>query len=986
MKTIPAPFVRAFRRAAPAAGAALLMALQAPPLPAQTPPPPGPAPAGDLIVLTPFEVDASKDTRYSAASTLAGSRLNTELKNISATIDVYTKDFMEDIGATDLESVLRYANSYEQGDDTTQGNQSGTGTGNVTTAPLSFRVRGLPAARARNYFTYDFPVDTYNLERLDESRGPNAILFGFGSPGGIVNASTKQAQTGKSAYELMASAGNLIHNRVTLDANQVLLRGRAALRVNALHQEKSGWRTYTFDDKDAVSLALRLQPTRKTRIDVEYESLVNHDAASRPGTFWTQTTTWEAAGRPLINGSFANRTSAALNPGLNASVLAQVSGNVYWVYNEQSGTLANWRGMTRANILNYTAPDGTVYTNSGDFRVMQTAPEGILGVNVQGPSMDRKLDLGQFFVTVRQELAKHLDLELAATRVRSNWWAYRIGAATLNADPNSQLPAGGVASTGPAATNPAANPFAGKSYIEGQDQYWITQQHAQNYRAALSYDFDAGKWLGRHRLGALLEQDRATIRQQNLAEQLFVNGRLSSPLANNAQNQLIRRHYVLEPANSRDYHYANTRVPGVPLDVTLADGTRLTSGYTQYTNNPQDYAKDDRSMMVVAQSAWWGDRVHTIAGIRRDRITFDDAGTYVDNGNGGYSPDARARSMNTVNGTTRNYGLVFQPAAWLSLVANASSSLGQPNYKTTYVPDGHFSEPNAGKGRDYGVRVTLPNRRLAFALTYFEAWSKNEPGGTNVNVWGVSGPNSLLDALITNGFLTPAAAAPLRTFGGSDTLDQQSRGWEGSISGELAPGWNARINYSHTERTTTNALRRIEGWAVSTLRPFWATLNRPNPNDPQRGNLLDTVFSGASSLRTIIDNFESNLVNRRLGDEAVASVRPHKINLFTSYDLRQGPARGLRLGGGWRYESPVVIGQDADNRDIRGFSHTSVDLMAAYSRELWRRRWTLQVNVNNAFRDRPTYSPAVLNTAGIGANTIVVFPPQEIVFSLRTKF
>lgn len=954
---------------------------------AQTTPAAGSNPENDQVVqLTTFEVDASKDTRYAAASTLAGSRLNTELKDISSTIDVYTKQFMEDLGATDLESVLAYANSYEQGDDTTQGNQSGTGTGNVTTSPLSFRIRGLPAARARNYFNYDYPLDTYNIERLDESRGPNAILFGFGSPGGIVNSSTKKAHLGRSSLGLEASAGNLINHRATVDANQVILKDRIALRVNALHQEKTGWRTYTFDDRQALDLALAIQPTRKTRIDLEYETFANHDASSRPGTFWTQTTTWDAAGRPLINGNYASRTNAALNPGLNANVLTQLSNNVYWVYNEQAGSIANWRGMTRANIANYTAPDGTVYTNSGDFRVMQLAPQGILGVNVQGPSMDRKLDVGQFFGSVRQELAKNLDLEIAGTRQRSNWWAYRIGAATLNADPNSQLPAGGAASTGPAATNAAANPFAGRYYIEGQDQYWITKARTENYRAALSYEYDAGKWFGRHRLGALWENDRTTVIQQNLAEQLLINGRLSSPQGNNAQNQLIRRHYIMEPANPRDYHYANTRVPAVPLDVTLSDGTRLTSAYYQYTNNPQDYTKRDQSWMAVLQSSWWRNRINTIVGVRRDALRFNDAGTYVENGNGGYSRDPAAGSVNKTNGRTQNYGVVFHATPWLSFAANASASLGLPNFKTYYVPDGHFGEPNQGKGRDYSMRFSVPNHRIAASVTYYQAWSKNEPGGTNVGAWGVNGPNNVLDSLISSGLLTSAAAAPLRTLGGSDTLDQQSDGIEAAVSGEITRGWDARFNYSHTSRTTTNDLLRIEGWAISTLRPFWATLNRANPNDPQRGNILDTVFNGSSSLRSIIDNFESNLINRRIGDESVASVRPHKFNLFTTYAFQEGFVRGLRVGGGVRYESPVIIGQDKKGNDYRGYSHTSVDLMAAYTREWWKRRWTLQVNVNNAFRDEPMYSPAVMNAAGIGANTIVVYPPQEILFTLRTRF
>lgn len=941
--------------------------------------------ASDVVELTPFMVDATKDTRYTAATTLAGSRLNTELKDIPSTIDVYTKAFLDDIAATDLASVMNYANSFEQGDDTTAGNQSGVGNGNTEPRLATFRVRGLNASLARNYFNYDYPLDTYNIERLDESRGPNAILFGFGSPGGIVNSSTKKAQTNRSFYEVSATAGNLIHNREIVDANQVVRKDLLAFRVNALHQEKSGWRTYTFDNRDALDFTVTIRPTKRTRVELDYETMVVHDEPARPGTYWTQNTTWDAAGRPVIVGNFANRTNATQNPGLNPNLFAQLSGSQYWVYNEQNGSIANWRNMSRSNVASFTGADGTVYTNFGDFRTMQTTPDGILGVNAIGPSFDRKLDLGQFFVSVQQNLAKNLDLEVAATRQRSYWWAYRIVADTLTADTNAQLPAGGVASTGPSAT-PAANPFAGKAYVEGTDQYWTTKRKTFNYRAALSYELDLGKWAGRHRLGALWEDDHSMVYQQQMEEALLVNGVLPSPIAHNAQNQLYRRHYVMEAANPRDYHYANTRTPPVPLDVTLSDGTRLASKWVNYGNGPDDYTKDDKSWMFVAQSAWWKDRINTVVGVRRDTLTFDSWGNYVDGGDGGFVRSAANRTVTTTHGRTNNYGIVLHPTRWLSLVANSSQSLGLVA-TTLIVPDGHPNDPTQGKGRDYGLRFSLPNRRLEASVTYFESKSKNIPGGTNINAWGVNGPNGVLDGLITAGFLTQAAANPYRTYGGADTLDQQSKGVEVSVSGQITQGWDVRANYSHTDRITSNGLRRIEAWAVSTLRPLWTSFDRPNPNDPQRRSILDSVFNGSNALRSAIQNFESNLVNRKLGDEAVASVRPNKFNAFTTYAFRgEGFTKGLRVGGGVRYESPIIIGQDQNKNNFYGFSNTSVDLMASYTRELWKRRWTLQANVNNAFRDEPRYSPAVMTTARSGPATIVVYPPQEMIFTLRTRF
>jgi hypothetical protein len=47
------------------------------------------------IELSPFVVQSDKDTGYQAASTLAGTRLNTPVKDLGAAISIYTKDFLD---------------------------------------------------------------------------------------------------------------------------------------------------------------------------------------------------------------------------------------------------------------------------------------------------------------------------------------------------------------------------------------------------------------------------------------------------------------------------------------------------------------------------------------------------------------------------------------------------------------------------------------------------------------------------------------------------------------------------------------------------------------------------------------------------------------------------------------------------------------------------------------------------------------------------
>ena len=60
-----------------------------------------PEAADEVFNLSPFTVDASDDQGYRATNTLAGSRLNTNLKDVSAAISVVTLEFIEDVGAVD---------------------------------------------------------------------------------------------------------------------------------------------------------------------------------------------------------------------------------------------------------------------------------------------------------------------------------------------------------------------------------------------------------------------------------------------------------------------------------------------------------------------------------------------------------------------------------------------------------------------------------------------------------------------------------------------------------------------------------------------------------------------------------------------------------------------------------------------------------------------------------------------------------------------
>ena len=68
-----------------------------------------PAAAADeelILVLSPFEVSTSATSGYAAATTLAGCRLNTELKDVGSAISVVTSQYLDDVGSKRLEEAV----------------------------------------------------------------------------------------------------------------------------------------------------------------------------------------------------------------------------------------------------------------------------------------------------------------------------------------------------------------------------------------------------------------------------------------------------------------------------------------------------------------------------------------------------------------------------------------------------------------------------------------------------------------------------------------------------------------------------------------------------------------------------------------------------------------------------------------------------------------------------------------------------------------
>ncbi|MBC2604462.1 TonB-dependent receptor plug domain-containing protein [Pelagicoccus albus] len=220
----------------------------------------------EIFELSPFEVTADSEQGYQATTTLAGTRIRTDLRDIASSISVVTKDFLEDTGSKNTEDLLVYTANTEVGG--LNGNFGGMGNANgiSETAALlrpsnNTRVRGLDSAdNTRDYFQSEIPWDGYIVDRVDLQRGPNSILFGVGSPAGIINAGLQTASLSgdEKTYENRVDGFGSFRN--SLNVNTVVLEDVLAVRVAALDDDTNYRQEEAYNNDNRFYAAIRYQP------------------------------------------------------------------------------------------------------------------------------------------------------------------------------------------------------------------------------------------------------------------------------------------------------------------------------------------------------------------------------------------------------------------------------------------------------------------------------------------------------------------------------------------------------------------------------------------------------------------------------------------------------------------------------------------------------------------------------------------------------
>jgi outer membrane receptor protein involved in Fe transport len=930
-------------------------------------------PAADqaVVELSPFVISADQDKGWIATQTLAGSRLNTNLGDLAQPLQVLTKGFLDDISANNFEQALEYSTNIsgplEFSDNS---NNTGIGFGNQQ-AKNDNLVRGLAnGTNSVDFFATSMPADSYNLERITIARGPNALLFGMGSPSGIIDSSLRRGDLHHNSLEVSGQVTSDQNRRETFDVNQVIVRDKLALHLDALDDLGLTHEKPNRDHQTRYYGAITAQPFKNTNITANYEHTYWNGSRARSQLPTDDFSTWltaaslagspYAVNRPIFNNggtaALPNLTANPIftGPATNANIIGVVGG---FGPGLTDGTVYSFGHSVTSRGYNSVPAAINPFNSFDQFTASLYGPIDPVphNVNVFGTSQWLRQKNDDWRVKVEQTIAPNLYFEGAW--YHESYFSQLADAGftgLVYVDANQFLPDGAT-----------PNPNVGRYFTQRGGQAngnQVAQDKRDDYRATLSYDLDlrdrlgwVGKWLlGRLRPVGLVEQDNLATRSQTFNRDVLDNpvlpGVLATPFttgsigtgatgtgtklwATNANRSFTTRMYLNGPdgnsaindfgdvfapvwtfkdANGNPYHAYTSATP-----YTSAQGYPLISGSTpggslQKTKTAelalQDYVLDDRLVLLYGIRH---DEAKT-AGIDQKYQQQDWSGLYPS-----YAATRFGAWQPTQKGNTQTEGIVAHVTPWLSGLFNHSTTF-QPN-TGIYDPFGNPIPGAEGRETDYGVSFNLLNDKLLIKLTHYEntdgpVKAANSPfqdplrGDLNTINLNIQQLDPALPLLnpSTGGFDTLGNAAY------NVTLNNQSKGYELEASWRPTENWDIIVNGAKSTVVQSNIGVAFINWINARL-PVWQAAT--TTINGQQVNIWNTQpYDNTPGDQTFAQYFQSTIQNQLLGTFAAYEGsssdqgRGYSSNFISEYRFTSGWLKGVAANLAFRYRSGATIG------------------------------------------------------------------------------
>ena len=224
---------------------------------------------------------------YSVPAVSSATKTTTPLRDVPQAVSVVTSALIADQRMASMADVTRYMPGvgFAQG----EGNRdTPILRGNSTTS--DFFVDGV--RDDVQYFR-----DVYNVDRVEALKGPNAMIFGRGGVGGVINRVTRQADWGQ-AREASLQFGSWDNKRFTADVGRGL-NETVAVRATGLYENSDSYRDGVNVERYGFNptVAFRLGPNTTLRGSYEYfhderiadrgiSSFNGRPVVTDPGTFF----------------------------------------------------------------------------------------------------------------------------------------------------------------------------------------------------------------------------------------------------------------------------------------------------------------------------------------------------------------------------------------------------------------------------------------------------------------------------------------------------------------------------------------------------------------------------------------------------------------------------------------------------------------------------------------------------------------------------
>ncbi len=252
-----------------ARAAVCLLALTASTLSAQVAPAPDVQPASakeEVLTLSPFQVTTTQDRGYRAGNSVSATRIDTPIKDLPFSINAFTEEFIDDIGARDLYDIVQYAPGV-----TTVGRE-------FTAGNAVYNIRGFDQSPQHNGFVGESYVDAATIERVEVVKGPSSLLYGQVAPGGTVNYITKRPQT-RSFAKLSAAAGSHDYWRASLDLNRPLVGDTLLLRFNGSWENDIEYYRDSRSRTSVLAPVITWRISDKVALTTDYQHFERREAA-----------------------------------------------------------------------------------------------------------------------------------------------------------------------------------------------------------------------------------------------------------------------------------------------------------------------------------------------------------------------------------------------------------------------------------------------------------------------------------------------------------------------------------------------------------------------------------------------------------------------------------------------------------------------------------------------------------------------------------